>query len=137
HSIASHWVSSGLVTSLILAVAESSLSRFFASAFLSVGGAIVAKILPFVVTVICSPRLAFSRYFSRLALRSLIFTVSMVSNLTNCTRQLYNDTRKGITRQCSGPRYVPLTFGSLCSLCQPLPDCFLGRFHFVASMKDF
>lgn len=102
----SHSLSSGLVTSLILAVAESSLNRDFANSLLSAAAAIVAKTLPFVVTVICSPQLAFSRYFSRLALRELIFTVSIEGNSNFCTNSLYMNRRQSLTRQCCECRHA-------------------------------
>ena len=37
--------------------------------------------LPLVVTLICSPALAFSRYFNRFALKSLMLMVCMVASL--------------------------------------------------------
>jgi len=46
----------------------------------------VASNLPFVVTLICSPEFAFSRYFKRLALKSLMFTVCMTGKF----HSLYN-----------------------------------------------
>jgi hypothetical protein len=47
------------------------------------GGVIVARNLPFEVTEICSPELAISKYFNRLALKSLILIVCMGRLLKN------------------------------------------------------
>lgn len=54
----------------------------------------VAISLPLVVTLICSPALAFSKYFNRLALKSLIFTVCIGAPIAACTECLYNIAQK-------------------------------------------
>ncbi len=51
------------------------------------GGVSVARALPLVVTVIGSPVLAFSKYFSGLALKSLMLTVS-IGDTWVCTKTL-------------------------------------------------
>src|SRR5690606_35153025 len=88
HDIASQSFWIGLVTSCTFDEAASSCNCFLACSLFCTGGVNVARIRPFDVTVTCSPFWAFSRYFNRLALKSLMFTVSMPV-FPACTKMLY------------------------------------------------
>ena len=90
--------------SLITAVLASSLSFSLASLRWIAGGANVANGAPFDVTLICSPFCAIFKYFSRLALSSLIVTLIMtVGASSNCTIIMYNSSKLGKANQPDPP----------------------------------